>query len=67
MTNSSLQIEINDLPIEVRKKVAAYVAKLREAVLKPNQPETRALDFAKGKIWMSSDFDEPLKDFTEYM
>lgn len=22
---------------------------------------------AKGKVWMSSDFDEPLEDFREYM
>ncbi|MGK7893313.1 MAG: DUF2281 domain-containing protein, partial [Xenococcus sp. (in: cyanobacteria)] len=22
---------------------------------------------AKGKVWMSSDFDEPLEDFKEYM
>ncbi|WP_036478302.1 type II toxin-antitoxin system Phd/YefM family antitoxin [Myxosarcina sp. GI1] len=22
---------------------------------------------AKGKVWMSSDFDEPLEDFQEYM
>ena len=35
----------------------------------PTQPSTskRKLGTAKGLIWISEDFDEPLEDFEEYM
>lgn len=31
------------------------------------QPKHRRRGSARGKIWMSPDFDEPLDDFAEYM
>jgi antitoxin (DNA-binding transcriptional repressor) of toxin-antitoxin stability system len=30
-------------------------------------PKRRQRGSAKGQIWMSSDFNEPLEDFSEYM
>lgn len=32
-----------------------------------NSPPDRKAGSAKGKMWMSDDFDEPLEDFAEYM
>ena len=39
------------------------------AKISPVAPVLRPLKrgSAKGKVWMSDDFDEPLKDFKEYM
>ncbi len=35
--------------------------------VKSNPPKRRQSGSAKGQIWMSPDFDEPLADFQEYM
>lgn len=36
--------------------------------LTPEQPvKNRKPGSAKGKVWMSDDFDEPLEDFKDYM
>lgn len=67
MTTTGLQIEINDLPHELRQKVAAYVARLKKSLPKVEKPEPRQFGIAKGKIWMADDFDAPLDDFAEYM
>lgn len=32
-----------------------------------SQPKRRQRGSAKGQIWMTADFDEPLEDFKEYM
>ena len=39
------------------------------AKISPIPPVLRSLKrgSAKGKVWMSDDFDEPLEDFKEYM
>lgn len=34
---------------------------------KPKAKKRRQSGSAKGQIWMSPDFDEPLEDFKEYM
>ena len=34
---------------------------------KRKSPVTRYFGSAKGKIWMTDDFDAPLEDFREYM
>ncbi|MGL5195221.1 MAG: DUF2281 domain-containing protein [Chroococcales cyanobacterium] len=33
----------------------------------PQEAKKRQRGSAKGQIWMSPDFDEPLEDFQEYM
>lgn len=35
--------------------------------LKPEVARRRGFGSAKGQIWMSDDFDEPLEEFEEYM
>ena len=37
------------------------------ALLKPTQRCSAKAGSAKGLVWMSDDFDEPLEDFKEYM
>lgn len=41
------------------------VAKL--TLLEPTQRRPAKAGSAKGLVWMSDDFDEPLEDFKEYM
>lgn len=67
MTNTSLKLEINSLPKELRLEVADFVAFLKSK--SKNQPKLkeRQFGYAKGKIKLSADFDEPLDDFKDYM
>ncbi len=53
MTNTSLKIEINSLPKELRDEVANFVAALKRR--------------ATGSPKWAEDFDECLDDFKDYM
>jgi len=68
MTNTSLKIEINSLPKSLRDEVADFVAFLKKKSV-GNTPslKQRQFGFAKGKIKLAKDFDEPLDMFNEYM
>ncbi len=67
MTDTTLKLEINSLPKEMRAEVADFVAFLKtKSKSKPNL-KAREFGFAKGKIKLSPDFDEPLEDFNQYM
>ena len=66
MTNTTLNSEINSLPIELRNEVANFVAFLKKKTKKNSSLKTREFGFAKGKIILSKDFDAPLDDFNEY-
>lgn len=66
MTTTKLQIEINSLPIQMRKQVEDFVEFLKTK--KESDPiKTREFGYAKGKISLAEDFDEPLDLFKEYM
>ncbi|HOZ90084.1 MAG TPA: DUF2281 domain-containing protein [Bacteroidia bacterium] len=68
MTNTSLKIEINSLPKSLRDEVADFVAFLKtKSVIKSSTLKQRQYGFAKGKIQLSKDFDEPLDMFKEHM
>ncbi len=68
MTNSSLKIEINSLPKSLRDQVADFVAFLKtKSVAKSSTLKQRQFGYAKGKIQLSKDFDEPLDIFKDYM
>ena len=67
MTTTALQIEINTLPINLRQEVADFVEFLKtKKMVQPNL-KFREFGYAKGKIKLARDFDEPLKMFEDYM
>ena len=63
MSNTSLKIDIDSLPISLRKEVADFVAFLKMKSNKKSTIKQREFGFAKGKIQLSKDFDEPLDIF----
>lgn len=67
MTNTSLKIEIESLPISLRKEVADFVAFLKMKNKKKVTIKSREFGYAKGKIQLAKDFDEPLDIFKEYI
>jgi len=69
MTNTTLKLEINSLPKELRAEVADFVAFLKSTRKLKSKPKLKAREFgfAKGKITLSPDFDEPLDEFKDYM
>ncbi|OFX61980.1 MAG: hypothetical protein A2046_09340 [Bacteroidetes bacterium GWA2_30_7] len=66
MTDTSLKIEINSLPINLRQEVADFVAFLKNKVKVKSKLKSREFGFAKGKIKLSDDFDKPLDIFENY-
>ena len=67
MTNTALNIEINSLPKALREEVADFVAFLKTKSKSNKQIKQREFGFAKGKIQLSKDFDEPLDIFKDYI
>ena len=68
MTTSALQIEFNSLPPELKKEVRHFISFLKTKVKgETKQKKVREFGYAKGKIRLSKDFDEPLEDFKDYM
>ncbi len=66
MTNTTLNIEINSLPLELRNEVADFVAFLKKKTKTKSRLKSREFGFAEGKIVLSDDFDAPLEDFKKY-
>lgn len=67
MTDTTLKLEINSLPKELRAEVADFVEFLKTKSKSKPKLKAREFGFAKGKIKLSPDFDEPLDEFKEYM
>lgn len=69
MTNTSLKFEINSLPKALRDEIADFVEFLKTKSKIKTSPKlkTRQFGYAKGKIKISDDFDEPLDEFKDYM
>ncbi len=67
MTNTSLRMEINTLPKALRDEVSDFVAFLKKKSKPKTKLKAREYGFAKGKIRLSADFDEPLDEFKNYM
>ncbi len=66
MTNTSLKIEINSLPKAIREEVADFVEFLKTKSKTKSKLKSREFGFAKGKIKLASDFDDPLEEFKSY-
>jgi hypothetical protein len=66
MTVKDLQIEINTLPTDLRQEVADFVGFLKSKKASNKKLKSREFGFAKGKIHLSKDFDEPLEAFKDY-
>ncbi len=70
MTNIALFNEISELPDNLKEEVADFVGFLELKLKKdkePTKPKKREFGIGKGAFVMSSDFDEPLEDFKDYM
>lgn len=67
MTNSSLKIDINSLPKALRDEVADFVEFLKKKAKTKSRLKSREFGYAKGKIKLSADFDEPMDEFKKYM
>jgi len=67
MTNTTLKLEINSLPKELRAEVADFVEFLKTKSKAKPKLKAREFGFAKGKITLAPDFDEPLDEFKDYM
>lgn len=67
MTNTNLQIEINSLPLNLRQEVADFVEFLKTKHKNKSKLKSREFGYAKGKISLSNDFDEPLEMFADYI
>lgn len=59
--------EITALPPELRREVEDFVAFLRTRKQRVTELKEREFGYAKGKVHLSDDFDEPLDEFKEYM
>jgi len=66
MTNTSLRLEINSLPKSLRDEVADFIAFLKTKSKNKSSVKYREFGFAKEKIKLSKDFDEPLDIFNDY-
>jgi hypothetical protein len=67
MEQVHLYTKIGYLPTDLKSEVSDFIDFLlskRKKEIKKKQPK---FGCAKGEIYMSPDFDEPLDDFKEYM
>lgn len=67
MTNTTLKLEINSLPKDLRAQVADFVEFLKKKSKTKSNLKVREFGFAKGKIELTPDFDIPLDEFKNYM
>lgn len=55
------------MPKALRDEVSDFVAFLKKKTKSKPKLKAREFGFAKGKIKLSADFDEPLDEFKNYM
>ena len=63
MSKTSQKIAIDSLPLSLKKEVADFVAFLKMKSKKKSSITQREFGYAKGKIQLSKDFDDPLDLF----
>jgi uncharacterized protein DUF2281 len=66
MDSSVVLTQFSMLPDNLKQEVADFIAFLNQKN-KPKVKKPRKFGAAKGMFIMSSDFDEPLEDFKDYM
>jgi hypothetical protein len=67
MEQVQLFTKISYLPAELKTQVNDFVDFLLSKRKKEEKKKQPKYGCAKGQIYMSPDFDEPLEDFKEYM
>ena len=63
MTETILKMEINSLPKNVRTENFEFIKAIKKREKKKSDLKKRKFGFAKGKIFISKDFNEPLDIF----
>ncbi len=67
MLLSDLQVNIESLPISLQQEVLDFVDFLKsKSEVRKTKLKTRQFGYAKGKIFLSKDFDAPLEMFNDY-
>lgn len=66
MNQIQLYTKINFLPQELKSEVNDFVDFLLRKSKKEKKNKQPKFGCAKGEIYISSDFDEPLEDFKDY-
>jgi antitoxin (DNA-binding transcriptional repressor) of toxin-antitoxin stability system len=72
------QVDIIDAKIQIESLLQSALQGEEVIITQNNQPILKLIQFlqppqrrqrgsARGQIWMSPDFNEPLEDFSEYM
>ncbi len=67
MEQTKLYNKISILPSELKSEVLDFIEFLLSKKKQENKIKQPKFGIAKGKIYMSPDFDEPLDDFKKYM
>jgi hypothetical protein len=67
MEQLQLFTKINYLPADLKSELNDFIDFLLSKSNKRNNKKQPKFGSGKGKIYVSSDFDEPLDDFKEYM
>lgn len=72
MLSSALLNTLAKLPEPLQQEVLNYAEYLAQKYIQSQAPQEahskkRTAGALKGKIWMATNFDEPLEDFAEYM
>ena len=67
MEHVQLYNKINGLPTDLKSEVNDFVDFLLGKRKKESKKKKPKFGCAKGQIYMSPDFDEPLEDFKDYM
>ncbi|MBN1926628.1 MAG: DUF2281 domain-containing protein [Prolixibacteraceae bacterium] len=62
-----LYTKINSLPNDIKSEVNDFIDFLMSKRKKEIKKKKPKFGCAKGQIFISADFDEPLDDFNEYM
>lgn len=67
MEHSQLYSKISSLPSDIRAEVNDFIDFLLNKKKKEIKKKKPKFGCAKGQIFISPDFDEPLSDFKDYM
>jgi hypothetical protein len=67
MKQIQLYTKLNYLPTDLKSEVNDFIDFLLSKRKKEIKKKTPKFGCAKGQIYISPDFDEPLNDFKEYM
>jgi hypothetical protein len=68
MSAIQLYSQLIKMPLEMRKKVAAYIESLMKQTPPNPSPKKKMIPgLAEGMIIMKDNFDDPIEDFKDYM